>query len=136
MSLMNSFYQLYENHPLLHWGDYGSVLVSGIVDVAEDGQVTLSRSGPFIPPVSMPFCIIITDNLKKELESACFSGFTLHPVTKGMIVDLNWVDWDFNADDPPFYPDSGSPEDYIFTGLCNCRGHGVVHCQGRRLDCI
>ena len=35
---------------------------------------------------------------------------------KKHIVDLDWTTWDLNAEDPPHYPESGEPEDYILSG--------------------
>ena len=28
-------------------------------------------------------------------------------------MELHWEQWDLSKDDPPFYPESGEPEDYV-----------------------
>ena len=40
-------------------------------------------------------------------------GFAFQQVNKARIVDLPWHEWDLTTDDPPEFPGSGEPEDYI-----------------------
>ncbi len=104
----------------VNWGDYGSILVSGMTAHVEreDGFLQLERTGPYIPPLvnSGLWDIVVTDSAKRNLEMSGLIGISFKPVIKKRIVELNWTNWDLNADDPLFYPDSGEPEDYILAG--------------------
>jgi hypothetical protein len=99
------------------WGDYGDILQHGMTAHSPrvDGRIALERTGPFIPPVTLPGLgdIVLTDEARKLLESSGLRGFTFRPVEKKLIVELHWDTWDLNAEEPAEYPDSGEPEDYI-----------------------
>src|SRR5262245_37037098 len=96
------------------WGDYGDVLWSGITDEGHRSTITLSRTGPFVPPITLPFGhIIVTEEFRKKISTANFSGLTFAPVNYGTVVRIGWDGWDWNAADPAFYPDTGEPEDYL-----------------------
>jgi hypothetical protein len=97
------------------WGDYGHILLSGMTSLPrKDGLFQLERTGPFVPPISMPFgAIIVTEVFKKVLEESTLTGLIFQPVIKTHIVHLEWQDWDRNSEDPKEYPLSGEPEDYI-----------------------
>jgi hypothetical protein len=98
------------------WGDYGSILASGMsrhLGRSEDGLIQLERTGPFIPPISFPGDVIVTDAFRTELESSALTGFTFAPIIKARIVELNWESWDRRAEEPEMYPETGEPEDYI-----------------------
>lgn len=103
-----------------NWGDYGSILVSGLTAHLErkDDLLQLERTGPYIPPliISGLWDIVVTDAIKRNLEMSGLIGISFRPVIKKHIVELNWTTWDLNADEPPIYPDSGEPEDYILAG--------------------
>jgi hypothetical protein len=80
----------------------------------EDGLFLLERTGPYVPPISMPYdAIIVTDEFRKLLERSALTGFTFRPVIKSRIVHLDWHNWDKTAEEPEEYPTSGEPEDYI-----------------------
>ncbi len=99
-----------------NWGDYGDILQHGMVDdsVRLDGTLAVKRSGPYIPPITMPFGgIIITYETRTLLESSGLTGFTFLPVEKSLIVEIRWEAWDLNEDMPQEIPESGEPEDYI-----------------------
>ncbi len=104
--------------PKQPWGDYGDALFHGYVEYDDASQSFLvSRAGPFVPPVSQPFnAILLTDALRLSLLNSGLSGFTLQPVVKQKIVDIDWQQWDLTAPEPDEYPDSGVPEDYIAEG--------------------
>jgi hypothetical protein len=41
------------------------------------------------------------------------TGFSFQPVKKVLTVELHWENWDLETEEPPYFPDSGEPEDYI-----------------------
>lgn len=103
-----------------NWGDYGSILVSGMTAhlERENNLLQLERTGPYVPPLvnSGLWDIVVTDRVKRNLEVSGLIGLSFRPVIKKHIVEIDWTAWDFNADEPLYYPDSGEPEDYILTG--------------------
>ncbi|HEY1470097.1 MAG TPA: hypothetical protein VGF61_13725 [Candidatus Acidoferrum sp.] len=99
------------------WGDYGSILQHGITAhlPRREGRLALERTGPHIPPITLPGIgdIVLTASARMLLESSGLTGFSFRPVEKVLTVELHWEDWDLNAEEPPHFPDSGEPEDYI-----------------------
>jgi hypothetical protein len=99
-----------------NWGDYSDILLHGMASRdSETGLLNLERTGPFVPPISFPTLesFSVTDSLRSEIERSLLSGITFRPITKKRIVNLNWQDWNLQAEEPEFYPKSGEPEDYI-----------------------
>lgn len=110
------FYILEE--PESFWGDYSDILTHGMAAHSEgvfEGPLLLSRTGPYIPPISFPGVgnVVVTDEFKKKIEDSGLRGFSFMPVIKKHIVRLDWQEWDKTTDDPPEFPESGEPEDYI-----------------------
>jgi hypothetical protein len=99
------------------WGDYGYILQHGMTAhlARVNGRLALERSGPYIPPITLPGIgdIVVTSEAQKLLESSDLSGFSSLPVEKILIVELHWETWDLNAEEPAEIPQSGEPEDYI-----------------------
>jgi hypothetical protein len=99
------------------WGDYGEFLQHGMTahSSSADGRLTLERTGPYIPPVTLPGIgdIVLTSEARRHLETSGLSGFTFVPVEKMLIVELPWETWDLSAEEPAQFPESGEPEDYI-----------------------
>jgi hypothetical protein len=99
------------------WGDYGHILQHGMSAHLPrlDGKLALERTGPYIPPVTLPGIgdIVLTSEAKKLLETSGLSGFSLATVEKALIVELPWEGWDLDAKEPAEFPDSGEPEGYI-----------------------
>jgi len=99
------------------WGDYGYILQHGMtVQLPRiDGRLCLERTGPYIPPITLPGSgdIVLTSKARGDLESSGLSGFTFLPVEKTLIVELHWEEWPLNAEEPPEFPETGEPEDYI-----------------------
>jgi hypothetical protein len=99
------------------WGDYGDMLIHGMSchEPSVDGLLQLERTGPYIPPITLPGIsdVVLTSHARQLLESSNLTGFTFRPVQKVLTVELHWEAWDWNADEPEQFPDSGEPEDYI-----------------------
>lgn len=99
------------------WGDYGDILQDGMTAHLPrlDGRLSLERTGPYIPPITLPGIgdIVLTNEARGLLEGSGLSGFSFVPVEKTLIVELHWETWNLNADEPPEFPDSGEPEDYV-----------------------
>jgi hypothetical protein len=100
------------------WGDYGNILQHGMTTrvPGENGQLLLERTGPYIPPITLPGIgeLVLTSPAKALLESSGLSGFNFRPVDKVLTVELHWESWDLTSDQPAHFPDSGEPEDYIY----------------------
>src|SRR5215831_13815583 len=99
------------------WGDYGHILQHGMTAHRKkvDDILQLERTGPYIPPITMPGIgdVVLTSAAKLLLESSGLSGCSFRPVSKVLIVELHWETWDWNAEEPEQFPESGEPEDYI-----------------------
>ena len=96
------------------WGDYGDSLMHGDAGRSTDGLLQLYRSAPFVPPISLPgLGIVVTGRFRSEIEQSPLKGFTFRSVEKKHIVNIAWHDASRKTDEPPEYPDSGEPEDYI-----------------------
>src|SRR5215469_4892002 len=99
------------------WGDYGHILQHGMAAhlPREGGLLSLERTGPFIPPITLPGIgeIVLTSAARKSLESSGLTGFDFRPVRKVLTVELHWENWNLNAEEPEQFPESGEPEDYI-----------------------
>ena len=101
----------------VRWGDYGDILQHGMAAHMPriGGRLSLERTGPYIPPITLPGIgeIVLTSEARESLEGSELSGFSFVPVEKSLVVELHWENWDFDADEPEYYPESGEPEDYI-----------------------
>lgn len=103
------------------WGDYGSILINGIVsgggrrEADRFDVLSLERTGPFVPPISFPGIgnIVVTDAMKQAMEHAGFRGIQYQVVRKKLIVESDWHTWDRSAKEPVRYPEGGEPEGYI-----------------------
>jgi hypothetical protein len=98
------------------WGDYGEILQNGMTmdSPRVGGRLALKRTGPYIPPITLPgLSIVLTDAARTLLESSGLTGFSFLLVEKKLIVELHWETWDLSAEEPAGYPSSGDPEDYI-----------------------
>jgi len=117
--MAGTFFRI-EAHSIISgdWGDYGDILQQGMAAhlPRENGRLALERTGPYIPPITFPGIgglMVLTSQARSDLESSGLSGFTFRAVEKKLIVELRWEEWDLSADEPPLYPDTGEPEDYI-----------------------
>ena len=107
------------------WGDYGRILRDGLVEESnEHGRPTIlvSRTGPFVPPITRPFGhVLVTDDFREKLSTEAFSGLSFEPVGYRKVVRIAWERWDANAPEPAFYPHTGEPEDYLLEGVHDCQ---------------
>lgn len=98
------------------WGDYGSILVSGITSRRLDnGRLPYERVGPFMPPITIAGIsnLIVSDEFKRQIEGSPVAGLTFLEVEKRRIVRLDWRSWDLTAENPQKYPAGADPENYI-----------------------
>ncbi|MCB1483891.1 MAG: hypothetical protein KDJ17_03265 [Hyphomicrobiaceae bacterium] len=102
------------------WGDYGDILLHGLIEEERDGEQTtrsVTRSGPLVPPITHPFgSILVTNDLREKLIAQRFSGLSFEPVKYQKVVRIAWEQWNSNAPEPAFYPDTGEPEYYLLEG--------------------
>lgn len=98
------------------WGDYGNILLTGIIEEDENDMLLLSRTGPYIPPIVVipENSVIVTDEFKHKLEASDLLGISFSDVRLIKMVLIDWKNWDAESDEPPHYPDSREPEDYIY----------------------
>jgi hypothetical protein len=83
------------------WGDYFHTLAHEDADDLDrrNGLLELYRTGPFVPPISMPTSVlVVTDLFRTELMNSGSAGFQFQPVIKKKIVAAEWHTWDQNAD--------------------------------------
>lgn len=98
------------------WGDYGAMLRHGMASSYErdtHGRIQLERTGPFVPPISFPGEVVVTDAIKRRMGRDVLPRSAFVPVCKKRIVRLAWHEWDAKADEPQRYPAGGEPENYI-----------------------
>jgi hypothetical protein len=99
------------------WGDYGNILAHGMSARRSrvGGRIQLERTGPFVPPICLPGIgdVVVTNDARLELEHQGFTGLSFAPVDKCHIVRSDWHTWDRSASEPPIYPASRAPEDFI-----------------------
>jgi len=98
------------------WGDYGEILHHGISwnRGRVDGFIQLERTGPFIPPLTMPSThhVVVVESLRRKIVDSGLRGYAFVPVVKARIVRLNWESWPPSAK-PAKYPSGGEPENYV-----------------------
>jgi len=115
---MSTYYQIESG--TAPWGDYGYTLWNGFTEKNQErGQPTIvvSRTGPFVPPIMVLFGpVLVTEDFRQRLLLENFSGLSFVPVGYRKVVRIPWDQWDANAREPAFYPDSGEPEDYLLEG--------------------
>jgi hypothetical protein len=99
------------------WGDYGKILIHGMSAhlPRKDNLIQLERSGPFIPPITLPGLgdVVVTTDFKSELQSSGIVQVKFAPVINARVVELRWEDWDRSNPTPREIPPGGGPEDYI-----------------------
>ena len=99
------------------WGDFGGVLIGGQASdrCRQDGLLLLDRTGPFVPPITLPFdVVVVTTEFCQKLQEA-FPGLQFRQVIKDHIVELHWETWDRNVFPQERPPGNGEPEDYLYS---------------------
>ena len=70
-----------------------------------------------VPPITVPFRhVLVTDDFRQRLSAERFSGLSFKPVAYKKVVHIAWEQWDSNAQEPAFHPETGEPEDYLLEG--------------------
>ena len=96
-------------------------LVSGIVRGRDErGRLILDRTGPFMPPITIPDPEIVVSNDFREQLSQALPELEFREVIKGKIVEVFWEEWDRN-DLPAEAPIDGEPDAYIMLGQASPR---------------
>ena len=106
--------------PPYFWGAFSIVLVSGSFGdpMRVDGVLQLERTGPFMPPVTMPETgsLVLSADAADEVRRQ-WPDSELLPVHKSKIVMIRWETWDRSNEDPFLIPCDGEPDSYILDGL-------------------
>ena len=73
---MSAYYEL--GSGAAPWGDYGHVLWSGFTEKSQERNqpsILVSRTGPFVPPITLPFAsVLVTDEFREKLSAEGFSS--------------------------------------------------------------
>jgi len=80
------------------------------------GVLQLERTGPFVPPISLPGVgdVVVTAKFRQAMkDSGVLRGVRFSEVMKARIVRLEWHTWDLRTKEPRAYPKGGEPEEYI-----------------------
>jgi hypothetical protein len=97
------------------WGDYGGVLCRGFTSepFRRNGQLVLCRTGPFVPPMTLPSTYLIcTDALLPDFRTR-FPSIEVRPVQKQHIAEVHWEQWSAAGPElPPEIPNA-EPESLI-----------------------
>src|SRR2546422_903508 len=106
------FYRLRRTDP--PWGDYGDMLIHGMASRSKNGGLELERSGPFVPPISQPSCmVVVTAGFLQELQASGLKGIELGHVKKKRVPQIDWRAWDPYGSEEMKYPAGNEPENYI-----------------------
>ncbi len=100
------------------WGDYGNTLFTGFAypDENNDEIICIERAGPFVPAIYKKWdMILVSESTRQKLEKSDLKGIQFINTTFKKIVDIDWQNWDLEADKPKIYPAGGEPENYIST---------------------
>lgn len=106
------------------WGDYGNTLFEGLLNPMDDDYNLvdihkIERTAPYIPEI---YCanstnIVVNQEVRVLLENNNITGIEKYHDTEIIkLVNIDWQSWDFNSEDPKFYPETGEPIDYIEDG--------------------
>jgi hypothetical protein len=86
------------------WGDQGDILVHGMSLRLgrREGSIQLERTGPFVPPISLPGMhdVIVSDPVRRALASS-LPRLVFRPVVKARIVRLEWERWELVSEVVP-----------------------------------
>jgi hypothetical protein len=121
-----------------NWGDYGHVLFHGMAHFGDDREplVQLERTGPFVPPVTVPsrLAIVVTDAVRAELATAGFERLTFRQVDVRKLTLVNWHEWDRSYPHPAVWPAGGEPENYVMARKDRTALHGKIGALWQLVD--
>jgi hypothetical protein len=105
-------YQLRRPEP--PWGDYGDMLLHGMASRSKSGELDLERTGPFVPPISLPGrFVVVTAQFLDRLKESGLQGFGVGAVKKKRITMVEWREWEPFGPNEMRYPAGNEPENYI-----------------------
>jgi hypothetical protein len=95
------------------WGDYGVVLINGIIQESTNGQIYYSRTVPYIPSIIENMGHLIIDENVYQVLCSVLPSIQCEMIRIDKLIELNWHTWNIYEDDPQVYPSSGEPEGYF-----------------------
>jgi len=100
------------------WGDYGQLLAHGFAleFPTKDGMYVIARTGPYIPAITKPHGLVVTDQGKEALIACGIMDVEFHDVIIGRVAYSDWQNWDKTCDWPEQLRDAGEPESIILGG--------------------
>ncbi len=103
-------------HAWSHWGDFGDVLVHGLVTSRAYSELPLrlERTGPYVPPMMQPgpVDVVVTDPVRERLQELV-RELRFREVVKARIARVDWHTWNPEGLEPRFVPESNEPADYV-----------------------
>jgi hypothetical protein len=110
------------------WGDYGRILVHGLVDFDEEQSRScpcVMRADSWTSEIALPLGLMyVTERIKTAIINADFNSIEFQPVRVTKAVKIGWREWDMSTDAPKVYPAGSEPENYILR-----RKHNEVVCS-------
>lgn len=79
------------------WGDWGTVLLQGLIAWDEDTDVdSIKRAGPYTPPAYIRSgSLVLTQPVKEALEKSGLKGIGCYEhLEKTHVVHIDWLHWD------------------------------------------
>ena len=98
------------------WGDWGAVLLQGLIAWDEDTDVdSIRRAGPYTPPAYIRSgLLVLTQPVKEALERSGLKGISRYEhLEKTHIVQLDWLHWDTGKPITEYLELEGGPSSVI-----------------------
>lgn len=103
--------RLYRIAAVNKWGDYGSILMQGMLQKQGDAYVLFACTP--LEHLIRPSIYLVCSTKMKTMMQTISSNITFFPCEIGRAVELDWRAFR-DKDEPEFYPQGGEPENYIF----------------------
>ncbi|QXI46770.1 hypothetical protein HU763_018660 [Pseudomonas anuradhapurensis] len=103
------------------WGDWGAVLLQGMIAWDEHTDVdSIRRAGPYTPPAYIRSgSLVLTQPVKEGLERSGLKGISRYEhLEKTHIVQLDWLHWDTRKPITDYLELEGGP-----TSIIDCLPH-------------
>ncbi|MGS7251526.1 hypothetical protein ACQ7NP_10410 [Pseudomonas anuradhapurensis] len=103
------------------WGDWGAVLLQGMIAWDEHTDVdSIRRAGPYTPPAYIRSgSLVLTQPVKEALERSGLKGISRYEhLEKIHIVQLDWLHWDTRKPITDYLELEGGP-----TSIIDCLPH-------------